>query len=93
MFDSLLIPLFQLQGSWHIMQLTGILAAETACLLHKVRKYSLSMSRNDPNFIQTDFDKRYQVYSYPSPKLWHYLYLETSSNQRLGSVFEVSSFR
>ena len=61
MFYSLLISLFQLQGSWHIMQLTGILAAETACLLmqHKVRKYSQRMSRNYPNFMQTDFDKRY----------------------------------
>ena len=45
-FDSL-VTVLQLQGSWHIMQLTGILAAEIACL-YKVRKYSLSMSRNDP---------------------------------------------
>ena len=47
-FDSLLISLCQIQASWHIMQLTGIRAAETACL-YKGRKYSLSMSRNDPN--------------------------------------------
>ena len=42
MFDLLLITLFQLQASWHIMQLTGILAAETAYLLmqHKVSYYS-----------------------------------------------------
>ena len=32
MFDSLLISLFQLQGSWHIMQLTRIQVAETAFL-------------------------------------------------------------
>ena len=69
MFDSLLVPLFQLQGSWHIMLLTGILGTETACLLikHKVRKYSLGMSRNDPNYMLTDFDKRYEVFCYPSP--------------------------
>ena len=42
--------------------------------------------------MQIDFDKRYQVFSYPSPQLWHYLYLETSSNQTLGSVFELPSY-
>ena len=68
MFDSLLISLIQLQASWHIMLHTGILAAETACL-YKVRKYSLSMSRNDLNKMQTDFNKGYEVSCYPSPQL------------------------
>ena len=42
MFDSSLITLFQPQASWHIMQLTGILGAEAACLLmqRKVRRYT-----------------------------------------------------